>query len=574
MNNKPELPYSAKDEAQADVKKMEKEIRLLKRQITHLETALKQSKIATTTLVNQHKAITLTERMRDRYLAMLLSNSPSFVFFLDSHNRLMFCTDYVLRLYNIKDINEVSGKMLSEFLGDYIERDLILFFRETFEQLRQTGKSVTFSDSVGIKLPNGSGIKLNGMAVPMLAEDGKNDGVMLMMSDVTALEKSREDALMASRAKSSFLSNMSHEIRTPINAIVGMTEIGRNSGDISRKDYAFDKIENASSHLLGVINDILDISKIESGKMELSPVNFSFRNMIDTVASVMVFKFKDKRQLFSADLDPDIPQWLFGDDQRIAQVITNILSNAQKFTPAGGKIELIARRDKCTDDGCVIGIEVRDTGIGMTPEQQMKLFGAFQQADISTSREYGGTGLGLAISKQLLRMMGGDIWVKSDIGKGSSFFFNAEFALGQPEEKQSKKVGGSDDSSGYEGYTIMLVDDVDINLEIASAMLESTGVAIETFSDGREAYESFAEKGDKYDLIFMDVQMPVIDGLECTRRIRAIGTPKAKSVPIIAMTANVFKQDIEQCLEAGMNDHLGKPIAMNDILKKLSQYLG
>jgi signal transduction histidine kinase/CheY-like chemotaxis protein len=529
----------------------------------------------------------------------------------------------------------------------------------------------------------------------------------------------REQAERASKAKSNFLANMSHEMRTPMNAIIGMTSIAKNSHDIEKKEYCLNKIENASTHLLGVINDILDMSKIEANKFELSPAEFNFEKMLQKVVNVINFKVDEKHQIFSLHLDPNIPAVLCGDDQRLSQVIANLLSNAVKFTPEGGAIRLEAKLEHKEGLLCTLLISVTDTGIGVSPDQQLRLFGSFEQAESGTSRKFGGTGLGLAISKRIVEMMGGSIQVVSELGKGAAFVFTAQMeeAVGALEEipapvnwsgvkvlavdddgdireyfssiaerlgfscetaasgedalamiekngaydiyfvdwkmpgldgielsrriqeegkarsiiimmsavdwntveneaKQagvdnflpkplfpsgvadciSRSLGISEqvaspemgESLGhFEGKKLLLAEDVDINREIVMTLLEPTGLAIDCAENGLEAVKLFKQSPNSYDMIFMDVQMPEMDGYEATRQIRAFEAEQKpvhavasetyrdvpKQVPIIAMTANVFKEDIEHCLEAGMNGHVGKPLDLHDVMDKLHQFL-
>ncbi|MDR3073670.1 MAG: GAF domain-containing protein, partial [Deltaproteobacteria bacterium] len=240
------------------------------------------------------------------------------------------------------------------------------------------------------------------------------------------LVQAREAALSSTRAKSDFLANMSHEMRTPMNAITGMTTIAKGSASIEKKDYCLSKIEDAATHLLGVINDILDMSKIEAGKFELSIEKFNFEKMLQRVVNVITFRVDQKKQEFHVRIDRNIPRFLIGDDQRLAQVIANLLSNAVKFTPEEGTIRLDARFVKEEDNLCVIQIEVRDTGIGISEEQQGRLFNSFEQAERGTVRKFGGTGLGLAISKRIVEMMGGRIWIDSELGQGSTFTFTVQ----------------------------------------------------------------------------------------------------------------------------------------------------
>jgi signal transduction histidine kinase/DNA-binding response OmpR family regulator len=522
-------------------------------------------------------------------------------------------------------------------------------------------------------------------------------------------DAARQAAEKASRAKSDFLANMSHEMRTPMNAIIGMTTIAKNSNKLEKKEYCLTKIENASVHLLGVINDILDMSKIEAIKFELSPSEFSFEKLLQKVVNVINYKVEEKKQNFSVRIDRDIPVVLFGDEQRLAQVIANLLSNAVKFTPDGGTIQLDAELERRESGFCIVRISVADSGIGISPEQQSRLFTSFEQAESGTSRQFGGTGLGLAISKRIVEMMGGGFSIRSELGKGAVFTFIAriqemseqlEFGSG-PEEWSPVRVLAVDDdprtreyfsdiagrigfpcdvaADGFEalekiskngaydvyfidwkmpgidgvelsrrikqngkadgktviimisavdwntieagakeagvdsflskplfpstvadcisrclqkagaapegpsastavrfdGKRLLLAEDVDINREIVVSLLEPTGVAVDCAENGFEAVKLFKRNPDSYDMIFMDVQMPLMDGYTATRQIRTFESETGRNhgIPIIAMTANVFKEDVEKCLEAGMNGHLGKPLDIGEVLDQMRRYL-
>jgi signal transduction histidine kinase len=402
--------------------------------------------------------------------------------------------------------------------------------------------------------------------------------IIVLISVDTAKNKS----YMESRHKSAFLANMSHEIRTPMNAIIGMITIGKSASDIERKDYCLLKIEDASNHLLGVINDILDMSKIEANKFELSPAKFDFEKMLQRVVNVVNFRMDEKRHTFSVHIDKNIPKTLIGDDQRLAQVITNLLGNAIKFTPEQGSIILDSRLTEENNGLYTIETSIHDTGIGITSEQQEKLFLSFEQAESSTTRKYGGTGLGLAITKNIVELMGGTIWVKSEPGKGSTFSFTIKVKNGvngndaansEPPAKQTPVKEKVDLAGLFAGRQILLVEDVEINREIIKTLFEPTLLEIDCAENGIEAVRMFSEAPEKYDLIFMDIQMPEMDGYEATQHIRALDSPAAKTIPIIAMTANVFKEDIERCLEAGMNTHLGKPLDFKEVLEKMYAYL-
>jgi signal transduction histidine kinase/CheY-like chemotaxis protein len=405
----------------------------------------------------------------------------------------------------------------------------------------------------------------------------------------------------ASRSKSDFLANMSHEIRTPLNAVIGMTTIGERAENTERKDYAFMRIKEASEHLLGVINDILDMSKIEAGKLELSEVVFALRDVVKRVENVMRFRTDEKRQVFRVILADDLPDTLYGDDLRLAQVMTNLIGNAVKFTPEGGTITLEVALEEETDgdtpasgtpasaataaasaptvpDGVVgtsytLKFLITDTGIGISAEQREHLFQSFQQASIGTARTYGGTGLGLALSKQIVELMGGQIWVESEPGLGSTFGFTiralrAEGAITQEAEPVEELKPNE-----FAGFKVLLVEDVEVNREIVIALLADSGLEIDEAANGEEALEMVAADPGRYQFILMDVQMPVMDGDEATRRIRALDDERARTVPIVAMTANVFREDIERSLKVGMNAHLGKPIYLATLVDLLRRYL-
>ncbi|MCL2124622.1 MAG: ATP-binding protein [Oscillospiraceae bacterium] len=438
-----------------------------------------------------------------------------------------------------------------------------------------------------LSLPNGE-VHTYTIIWRAVYEGRSASGYILMMADVSRYREMineinmQNDELLeltieaeaANRAKSDFLANMSHEIRTPMNAIIGMTSIGKSAASADRKDYALDRIESASAHLLGVINDILDMSKIEAAKFELSPTVFNFREMIQRVLNIINLKVQENKQDFSVSIGDDIPEFLLCDDQRLAQVITNLLSNAVKFTPEEGSISLTVTLVGDNADRCRIRVEVSDTGIGISEEQQERLFTSFGQAESSTTRKYGGTGLGLVISKRIVEMMNGRIWVESTLGKGSDFVFEIEAsAARQADIIDTSMESDSGAMSNFADYRILLAEDMEINREIVLALLEPTQLKIDCAENGLEALRLFRDNFEQYGMIFMDIQMPEMDGYEATRQIRALNIPWAKSIPIVAMSANVFREDIERCLDAGMSGHIGKPLDINEVMSTLRYYL-
>jgi len=539
----------------------------------------------------------------------------------------------------------------------------------------------------------------------VLRSVGKLIANALLRQDMArSLQSSLEQVTEASKAKSDFLSNMSHEMRTPMNAIIGMTTIGKKAKNPDEKNHALSKIGEASSHLLGVINDILDMSKIEANKLELALVEFNFERMLQQVMTVIHFRLDEKEQKLSVKIDKKIPRFIIGDDQRLAQVITNLMSNAVKFTPEGGNICVEASLLKIVDQSCELRIEVSDNGIGIAPDIQEKIFEAFEQGESGTSRIYGGTGLGLVITKRVVELMGGRIWIESELGKGAKFIFTVKMRLGEKnprslldrninwsnvrilavddhletreqfqdifnelhiqcdvspdgqdacriieeqgdydmyfidchmphmdgiqliqsiksregsippivlmltamewEQIKNEAVGADkhllkplfsssiidcvnyflgttytqnkdlENTGGqFIGKKMLLAEDIEINREILISILEDTGIGIDCAENGQEALDKIAADPEKYDIVFMDVQMPKMDGYEATRAIRALPAMQGVNLPIVALTANVFKSDIERCLAAGMDSHLGKPLDIDRVLETLRKYL-
>ncbi|MDR3224865.1 MAG: response regulator [Clostridiales Family XIII bacterium] len=400
--------------------------------------------------------------------------------------------------------------------------------------------------------------------------------VIVIMQRMYLIEQGRAEK--ASRAKGDFLAQMSHEMRTPMNAIIGMSAIAKNTDDPKRIKDSIEKIGVASEHLLGVINDILDMSKIEAGKLTLDSSDFDFYDMVERTVQVNNFRIEENKLRFILRVEKDIPHYLKGDSQRFAQVITNLLTNAVKFTPAGGTIKLIIRLIDEKDGVCKIETSVSDTGIGITEEQKERLFRSFEQADNTTSRKYGGTGLGLAIAKQIVELMKGDIGVESVPGEGSTFTFTALLPRAEAVKENKEKTLGNltfraIEKGCFEGHRILLAEDVEINREIVLSILEDTELAIDCALDGKQAVDMFAKNPTRYELIFMDIQMPEMDGYEATRTIRAIPIPEAATVPIIAMTANVFREDVQRSREAGMDGHIGKPLIHDEVITVLCKFL-
>jgi signal transduction histidine kinase/CheY-like chemotaxis protein len=413
----------------------------------------------------------------------------------------------------------------------------------------------------------------------------RREGIMLekLVSERTKeLEVAIKAAQAASRTKSEFLANMSHEIRTPINAVTGMTSIARSSSDLKRIYDCLDKIGLASHQLLGVINDILDMSKIEARKLEFVHDPFDLHAMAENLKNIISVKTQEKKQLLNVSLSHDLPEVVIGDEMRFSQILLNLLSNAVKFTPEGGEISMSLRKIRSVNGKEEIEASVKDSGIGITEKQLSRLFSAFVQAESGTAKRFGGTGLGLVISKSIAEMMGGGINVESEPGKGSCFTVKVLLDPGDHDMLKASRASKAPSDFHFNGHTLLLVEDVPINREIVIALLEDTNVTIDCAENGKEAVDKYSANPNRYDMIFMDIQMPVMDGYDATIAIRDFekevkdknSLRHPEGVPIIAMTANAFAEDVEHCLKAGMNGHIAKPIEVEAMLNIADKYLG
>jgi PAS domain S-box-containing protein len=447
--------------------------------------------------------------------------------------------------------------------------------------------------------PEGRKIWLRTSKVPLQNRQGEVIGILGIYDDITQaksanieleqhrlhleelvdartkdLATAKEFAEAANRAKSTFLANMSHELRTPMNAIMGMASLAMRRADDPKLKDQLGKIDSASKHLLHVINDILDISKIEAERLKLEQTAFKIGAVFENTLSLITHKAAEK----TIDIRVDMPArflslTVVGDPLRVGQVFLNLAANAVKFTDPGGAIMLRASLTEETPDDLLMLWEVQDSGIGIDPEAQKRLFTAFEQADNSMTRKYGGTGLGLAISKRLVKLMGGEIGVKSELGKGSTFWFTVRLPKGiEAETTEQILPQRSADHvlfDEYSGKRILLAEDEPINQEVARGLMEEVGLMIDLASNGQEAVNQARQ--NRYDLIVMDVQMPILNGLNATQLIRSDSLNT--TTPILAMTANAFDEDRQACLDAGMDDHIGKPIDPDSLYEILLTWL-
>lgn len=374
----------------------------------------------------------------------------------------------------------------------------------------------------------------------------------------------------ATRAKSEFLARMSHEIRTPMNGIIGMVYLALREKPDEKQLKFLKRIDGAAKNLLGIINDILDFSKIEANKMDITNHSFRLSGVLWSVYDLMHVKAEEKGLNLEFSMGDNVPDILEGDSLRLAQVCINLCSNALKFTEKGS-VTLHVSVSERSDAGILLLFTVKDTGIGMTAEAQECIFDSFSQADGSTTRKYGGTGLGLAISRSLARMMGGDIWVESRAGEGSTFYFTILAREGRAESIAEDNVPAArQEAAPPLDMRVLLAEDNELNQEIALEVLKGMGVTAAVVNNGAEALQLW--ENEPFDVILMDIQMPVMDGLTAARAIRESAALNSAAVPIIAMTANAMSGDREKSLEAGMNDHITKPLDVEELRRALVRW--
>jgi hypothetical protein len=527
-------------------------------------------------------------------LQQVIDTAPIRVFWKDRDSRYLGCNPAFARDAGKHSPSELIG-LDDHAMGWAAQAER---YRTDDRQVMDTGQSRLAYEEPQTT-PDGKTIWLRTSKVPLRDATGSVIGLLGIYEDITdskrveqELErhsKHLEDLVMertlelvdakdaaeaANRAKSAFLANMSHELRTPMNGVMGMLALAKRRMTDPKGQDQLDKAKSAAERLLGVLNDILDITKIEAERMVLENVPLQLGSVLENIVSVIGHKATEKGLQLETDLPDSLAQLpLKGDSLRLEQILLNLAGNAVKFTDLG-RITLRVRQVDETREAVQVRFEIVDSGIGIDPAAQGRLFTSFEQADNSMTRKYGGTGLGLAISKRLVQLMGGEIGVESRVGQGSTFWFTLRLAKREVGAVPPAPTFADTDAElrlrrDYPGARILLVEDEPINREVAGSQLEEAGLKVDLAADGQQALE-LARK-NRYALILMDMQMPVLNGVDATKAIRADSLNR--DTPILAMTANAFDEDRQTCLAAGMNDHLAKPIRLQTLCDALLKWL-
>ena len=502
----------------------------------------------------------------------VIENYAGIIWSVDTNNNITLFDGLYLKELGISH-NFFEGKSLDAARQKNRHLDVIANVEKTFH-----GGTQTWTSEVDGKM-----YRLH--TAPIYDEHNKISGVVGNVADITELvrlqqelEAALEEAQAASKAKSEFLANMSHEIRTPMNGILGLLHLALGT-EMTPKHFDYlNKAEQSAKNLLRIINDILDFSKIEAGKLEIESEKFAFLDIFGEMRDMFASRIEKKGVAFDLSVPPDVPGIMLGDSLRFKQILINLINNAEKFTEKG-KISVRVEKKLQTASRIALTFFVQDTGIGMTPAQVQHLFTPFSQADSSTTRKYGGTGLGLAISKNLVEMMGGKLWVESEHGAGSTFYFDIGFDLPAMPQTSGDGRHGAETSPGKHGATekarppantrVLLVEDNEINQIIAEDLLKNAGYLVDIANNGQEAIDMIAQ--GTYSAVLMDIQMPVLDGLTATRILRETG--QYNDLPIIAMSAHAMAGDREKSLAHGMDEHITKPIDPDVLYETLKKFL-
>ena len=519
---------------------------------------------------------------RTSYLNSLIANSPLGIIVLDQKGKVELTNPAFQKLF----LRDPAGESVSStFTGaDHtpaVSAQVLSgrAFRGTVQHQRKDGKVLDLDLQAVPLVVNGVqrgalGIYTD-ISEQIKASEAQRQQAQSLRRMVAELSIAKEAAETANRTKSEFLANMSHEIRTPMNGIIGMTELALDTKLTQEQREYLGMVKSSAGSLLSLINDILDFSKIEAGKLDIESVDFSLRNTLGDVTSTLRMRVQQKGLKFACHIPLELPDALVGDPSRLSQIVINLVGNALKFT-ATGEVAVRVAMEAETADQAVFHFSVADTGIGISQEKQKLIFEAFTQSDSSTTRQYGGTGLGLSISSRLVALMGGNIWVESQPGQGSTFHFKLKLGLQKfPASPPPLTADGPAPlqvpTEDQRRFKILLAEDNVVNQKVAVRFLEKRGHTVVLAESGKKALDAWRKQ--TFDIILMDVQMPEMDGFEATARIREREKSSRKHIPIIALTAHAMVGDRQRCLAAGMDDYVSKPINVDDLVAAIERLL-
>lgn len=538
---------------------------------------------------DQYADIIHAEREKQtRYINLVFENSPNVILLLDKDRRITYASHVFLKRTGINSFDLINGMLLAEIFARYIDHETLDYLLAAFRKAVQDKTSVTLEKSIDFE-GKGAYSFYQIHFTPMFDDSGVYTGALLLFSDMTEMMRAKENAEKANNAKSMFLATMSHEIRTPLNAIMGFTEIELQKSQPESTTENLEKILAAGEDLMHIINDILDISKIDAGNLEIISKDYMLGSVINDSIMLNIVRIKNKPIVFNAHINPELPSHLSGDSLRIKQVVNNLLSNAFKYTKEGRVDFTVDFQPTKNKDVINIVFSVSDTGVGIKEEDKQRVFSEYTQLYTKYNRSIEGTGLGLSITKKILALMGGTISFESEWNKGSTF--TASFPqkvinpapLGEEavRQMQSMNFTGNDVKTNkhikraWMPYgKVLMVDDVAVNLDVVRGLLLPYGLQVETVLSGPEAIERVRKGEPRFDIVFMDHMMPDVDGEEATRIIRnEIDTDYARTVPIVALTANVMKENRDHLLRHGFTSFLSKPIDILALDKILNEFV-